>query len=143
MTVGLTWSHFCSDSLSLVCWLVEHSCTPPLSNTHTQTHIHRYTNTQAYTHCTLECWWSCIGVGFDMVSHRRTRPPKKGAQTDRSFWRTEDGTGHQPRFGRSTTGRAEAESANGKEQIPLGADGVFVAGGPRVAKVSRADRVVA
>lgn len=84
------WPHvvaFCSDSLSLVCWLVEHSCAPPLPSTHTHTHahthapLHKHTGIQkcTYTHTfdTLECWWSNIGVGFDIGSHRRTRPLKK------------------------------------------------------------------
>lgn len=46
------WPHvvaYCSDSLSLVCWLVEHSCAAPLPSTQAHTHILRYTSTQAYT----------------------------------------------------------------------------------------------
>lgn len=49
---GERWPHvvaYCSDSLSLVCWLVEHSCAAPLPSTQAHTHILRYTSTQAYT----------------------------------------------------------------------------------------------
>lgn len=74
-------------------------------------------------------------------SHRgqgRVRRKKKGGNklTDVAG-EPEDGT--TPTTGPvGTTGRAEAESANGKEQIPLGADGMWRAASSRE-RVSRAD----
>lgn len=127
------WPHvvaYCSDSLSLVCWLVEHSCAAPLPSTQAHTHILRYISTQAYTnphtywYYTLECRWSNIGVEFDIdIRNGRTNWARWG------YW-CEGGT--TPTTGTvEPTGRGRRKVPGGKEQIPLGAGGMWRAASSR------------
>lgn len=126
---GERWPHvvaYCSDSLSLVCWLVEHSCAAPLPSTHTYsvTQAHRHTQTHTHTHYTLECRWSNIGVEFDIdIRNGRTNWARWG------YW-CEGGT--TPTTGTvEPTGRGRRKVPGGKEQIPLGAAGMWRAASSR------------
>lgn len=128
---GERWPHvvaYCSDSLSLVCWLVEHPCAAPLPSTqaHTHTPLHKHTGIHkpTHTHYTLECRWSNIGVEFDIdIRNGRTNWARWG------YW-CEGGT--TPTTGTvEPTGRGRRKVPGGKEQIPLGAGGMWRAASSR------------
>lgn len=102
------------------------------TNTLRYTSTQPYTNTYTHTHYTLECWWSNIGVEFDIGSAGLPdASAKKGGQTCAGHT-GEGGTTPTTVFGtvepRDGGGR---KVPGGKEQIPLGADGMWRAASSR------------
>lgn len=124
--------------------LVEHSGAPPSTehtrtNTVTQTHGHTQTHTHTHiTHSNVDGGASeSASIWFAPWPGRVRRKKRGGNKLTDVAGEPADGT--TPTTGPvGTTGRAEAESANGKEQIPLGADGMWRAASSRE-RVSRAD----
>lgn len=113
------WPHvvaFCSDSLSLVCWLVEHPCAAPLPSTQAHTHTVRYTSTQAYTNT------HTLNTRMLVVKHRSQirfrysqRPDKLGALGILGEGGTTPTTAAP-----SNHGTGKAESAGRKRTNPTG-----------------------
>lgn len=129
------WPHvvaYCSDSLSLVCWLVEHSCAAPLPSTqaHTHTPLHKHTGIHkpTHTHYTLECRWSNIGVEFDIATVGQTgRAGDTGVRVGQ----------HQPPAPSNQRDGVGGKCRAEKNKSHWGLPGC--GGRLRVAKVSRAD----
>lgn len=94
------------------------------AHAHTPLHKHTGIHKPTHTHYTLECRWSNIGVEFDIdIRNGRTNWARWG------YW-CEGGT--TPTTGTvEPTGRGRRKVPGGKEQIPLGAAGMWRAASSR------------